>query len=1463
MECHGTGTPIGDPIEANAVARVFGDSGVYIGSVKPNLGHSEGASGLTSLIKAVLALENRIIPPNIKFNSPNPNIPFKSRNLIVPVEPTPWPEDGGERVSINSFGIGGANAHVVLDSARSLHAAPPAPISVAQPDTPQLLLFSANSNDSLKNMTENYQAFLEKNPDKLGDVAYTLAHGREQFAYRAFRVASPGRAGTLSAIVKAPVGARQKAPNLVMVFTGQGAQWPQMGKELIRSHPVFRTTIRCLDQHLKRAVPEAQWTIEDELLKPSRTSRLGLAEFSQPLCTAVQLALVDTLATAGIHPTAVVGHSSGEIAAAYAAGALTAEEAIVIAFFRGTAAKTQAKSGSMAAIGAGWDEVKPYLVPGVTVACENSPKSITISGDTEKVEQVVAAIKQSPPNGQEVMARLLKVDKAYHSHHMAEIGDHYQSLLVTHGVVSRGATKCSFFSSVAGKLLEDGDGLGPEYWRKNLESPVLFATAVSRILEHSIGKNAAFLEVGPHSALAGPLRQITAQVQPSNSVPYASVMSRSQHCMESLLTAYGKLHQLAVPIDLEAVIPRGSGSLLPDLPRYPWTHQDSYWFESRLSKEWRHRKHAYHDLLGARLAESTDVEPAWRNIFHLDNAPWVRDHKIIEDMVFPFSGYVALAGEAVRQVAGAEDGYALRHVIVSTALVLTEGKPTEIITTLHPHRLTDSLDSQWWWEFTVASHNGQSWNKHCTGQVRALQSALGPAEDLPPVPRALGQSKAYSIMQEAGLNYGPHFQSLEDIQAGTLDRTATATVRKQHGDESYYHMHPVTIDACLQLLSVAATKGYHDRHGMVMPTSIEHLSVRRCAADDITLLASAALSRLGAITGTAHCSANGETVLQMSGARLSPVPGEGDADSRDTHTTARYEWGPHVDFMDLTKLVQTPAGVSPFSGILAELTQLCIAYSQRRLADITTELPHMQLYSSWIQRQGASIDGKIRGMKDWELFNKANALVQSLSMTPVAAVALAMLKVLGSTTSVARGQLSPFDILLSDDTLTKVDALKDEYDISPLLARLAHSKPNLRILELGAGTGAATSANLEALSHEGGVVRYSSYTFADSQSGMLVAAKERFRDQPNMQYAALDIRKDLAEQDFRDQQFDLVIASNVLHTTGSLAQSLANVRSLLRPGGILVLQELWPDSKWINFICGILPSWWTGAADGRHDEPYVDLARWETELKAAGFDAPATVSSELSNTMVVRPASAPTPHSALTLLTLDASASASIDAVATSLEKRGHMIQRHVLGDAIPADQDVIAFLDIDAPFFDNLDEARYEAFKNLTSNIGKGGVFWVTRPSQSGPCRDPAYAQVLGAARTIRTELGVDFATCEVDVSPAGGLAGDRIADVFARFHARREGEEGVDFEYAIGEDGAVCVGRFYPFALADELVSTEASDRVVLETERAGLLSALKWARRSSEPLKGDQVEVQTYSAGLNFRVSSTQKTVKNEGD
>jgi acyl transferase domain-containing protein len=407
FECHGTGTAVGDPLETAAIANVLDRRGTYIGSVKPNVGHSEGASGITSLIKAVLALEHKTIPPNINFSTPNPKIPFEKAKLQVPVEPTPWPEHRRQRVSVNSFGIGGANAHVVIDSAASFNGFTSSAQEVNR-SLPNLLVFSGNSSDSLRRNATSIQEYINLNPDRTIDVAHTLGLRRDHLTHRAFSVAGKHLELSISNFQKA----RPHPPSLAFVFTGQGSQWPGVGVQLMQSFESFRRNIDMMDKVLSGLKMAPRWTIAEEIMRDIATTQIDKAEFSQPLCTAVQIGLVNLFRQWGIHPSKVVGHSSGEIAAAYAANAITAEAAIIVAYYRGQVTKLQNQPGSMAAVGLGRDHVVKYLVKGVTIACENSPQSVTLSGDTDKVTDVLASIKESSPD---TFARQLRVEMAYHS----------------------------------------------------------------------------------------------------------------------------------------------------------------------------------------------------------------------------------------------------------------------------------------------------------------------------------------------------------------------------------------------------------------------------------------------------------------------------------------------------------------------------------------------------------------------------------------------------------------------------------------------------------------------------------------------------------------------------------------------------------------------------------------------------------------------------------------------------------------------------------------------------------------------------------------------------------------------------------------------------------------------------------------------------------------------------------------
>lgn len=315
-------------------------------------------------------------------------------------------------------------------------------------------------------------------------------------------------------------------------------------------------------------------------------------------------------------------------------------------------------------------------------------------------------------------------------------------------VLRTSSTNPSFF-------LLDIDATDSRYWQSNFESPVLFNTGVANLVSyHNANSKASlvFLEIGPHSALGGPLRQILAKSFAS--YPYMSCLVRGKNGSETFLSAVGQLWIHNLQINLNRLTnPDGTARVVPDLPAYPWQHNDSFMLENRIAKEWRFRKFPKHELLGIRVTESTDGEPVFRNVLSLAHIPWIQDHNIKGDVIFPCAGHVGMVGEAARQLCeGLYTGFALRQVVIDTAMVLTESKSTEIITTVRRAPLTDALDSAWW-DFIVSSYDGTSWTKHCSGQVSALTSPplSDRAEDASKLPRLVG--KWYQALRNVGANY--------------------------------------------------------------------------------------------------------------------------------------------------------------------------------------------------------------------------------------------------------------------------------------------------------------------------------------------------------------------------------------------------------------------------------------------------------------------------------------------------------------------------------------------------------------------------------------------------------------------------------------------------------------------------------------------------------------------------------------
>lgn len=405
------------------------------------------------------------------------------------------------------------------------------------------------------------------------------------------------------------------------------------------------------------------WSIPSELLTPPETSRVNLCQYCQPLCTAVQVALTDLLASWGVKPAAVVGHSSGEIAAAYAAGHITQKDAIIAAYYRGYGAGRM-RSGAMLAVGLGPGEareriggMREFIEGRVGVACHNSVKSVTLSGEVDAVERVTEELVS-----QGVFAKLLDTGgRAYHSHITKEggLGDIYENQLRKYpSMLKKQRGDVVMVSSVTGKAVDGKVSFDSGYWRKNMESPVLFLEALTEVLSMPSMKNNTVLEIGPHSALAGPIKHIRQSLHPNTRLsPYFPSLVRNKDDVESMLKLAGNLFVSGYPVDLEQVnltalehiTPLANNSelangttfktptttltprrnrIVHNMPNYHWNYTKHFWKESRSSSEIRHRKYPRHDLLGARVAGGSAIDALWRNVFRLMDVPWIKDHVV-------------------------------------------------------------------------------------------------------------------------------------------------------------------------------------------------------------------------------------------------------------------------------------------------------------------------------------------------------------------------------------------------------------------------------------------------------------------------------------------------------------------------------------------------------------------------------------------------------------------------------------------------------------------------------------------------------------------------------------------------------------------------------------------------------------------------------------------------------------------
>src|SRR5262245_3978605 len=581
IETHGTGTSLGDPIEVEALASVFGQTEEQnrrcaLGAVKTNIGHLESAAGIAGLIKVALCLQNESIPPNLHFRELNPNISLENTPFIIPTESHPWPSGKEPRYAgVSSFGIGGANAHVIVEEAFQNRVPGDEESKERESDRAQLLPFSARSQEALQAFAKRYRDFLEENRSdvSLQDICYNASLRRTHHNHRLALVGRSGNelakildsflAGESSSNVRIGNKNPEGRARLVFVFPGQGSQWLGMGRELLREEPIFRRSLEECDEAIKA---EAEWSLLEEMNADAETSNLYQIDVIQPVIFAIQISLAALWKSWGIRPDAVAGHSMGEVAAAYVSGALSLKDAVRVICRRSKLMKRLSGKGAMGYVELSIKEVQEELrgyEDRLSIAVSNGPRSTVISGDPKALAEALSIFES-----RDIFCRMVKANVASHS---PQVDCLLKELLESLSEIEPKVGAVPVYSTVTGEKI-DGDRFDAGYWVKNLKQPVLFYDALGRMYEdgHSI-----FVELSPHPILLQSIEQGLRHFGKEAIALPSLVKERDER--ETMLGSLGALYALGQPVDFGKLYLKRSQKV--SLPSYPW-QRERYWIES-------------------------------------------------------------------------------------------------------------------------------------------------------------------------------------------------------------------------------------------------------------------------------------------------------------------------------------------------------------------------------------------------------------------------------------------------------------------------------------------------------------------------------------------------------------------------------------------------------------------------------------------------------------------------------------------------------------------------------------------------------------------------------------------------------------------------------------------------------------------------------------------------------------------
>ncbi|KAL8949407.1 MAG: hypothetical protein Q9222_004476 [Ikaeria aurantiellina] len=1445
VEAHGTGTKIGDTIEIDALGNAFRNSRdtkgpLHIGAVKTNVGHLEGASGMAGLIKAILVLEKGVIPPNANFERLNPRIDAEFLKVSFPPNAIPWPHHGLRRASINSFGFGGSNCHIVLDDAchylhdRDLpgihttewlppnlldkglvclpHSCQALPgICTEQAEsmislkTPKLLLFSSTDEAGVKRIASQYQQHLNKvlhqdinHVAYINDLAYTLDTCRSMLAWKSHVIVERSNdLKNLAARVSSPVCASTGVPRLAFVFTGQGAQWFAMGRELLH-YPVFASSVEAAERYNRS---------------------LGCIWSAK-----------------GIVPAAVVGHSSGEIAAAYCAGAISRESAWRISYFRGQVSATLpgkcSKKGGMLAVGLSAEEVEPFLrtVNGycssskLTIACYNSRRSITVSGNAEQIN-----LLKSNLDGSGIFSRKLRVPIAYHSGQMNCVAGEYLDLLGQLDL-DHSKPRLPMASTVTGRIISPEDLAQGEYWVQNMCSAVQFRDAVKTLcqrkkpfLTKKLDKshlNAVFVshlvEIGPTAALQGPTMDCVKECRPGAEIPYYSVLHRNKSASKTFLGTVGSLHAIGIPVDIRgvndpAMRPGEARKALCDLPSYPFDHTSTYWHESRMSAGYRLRNHGHVELLGSPSPDWNPLDAQWRNVLRTDDITWAGDHRISGAFLCPGAGMIAMALEAASQIADPARqifAFELRNIVFGSALDLAAADGNmETRFSLRAPKYHQGQESAWL-SFSVYSLIADDWTEHCSGSIQtqyrssSQNGEVDDANEMEPYKhtwlaraaacdRPVDDSHMYQYLRERGIDYGPAFQRMHHILcSGRQEVIAELQIFKEtaHRTSPLRVIHPATLDAVMHSVFAAQSDGGTKDIGTEVPTAIRNMWISHDGLNgdsEDSIMITTGLQDTTPLLTTSSTLAFDTSLnslrIAIDGLEMSTV----DIPSSSTQLAPNESqvWCRIQDLIDVDLLTPELTStwlseshgkgrrepVDLFQDIHKLLSSTILGLNGTAYGTCVHDWEkHMQRYSEWLGWQ-ASKDNLPLTTED-----PAQAIVGLRErVRKQGPVGLLYSEVADHLEDFISGKADIRQLLYGSDLVK--DFYKEQTKMSLCYGKLqqylsssAIKRSNMRILEVGAGTGVFTEIILGALASkkddnaQSGL--FDHYDFTDISPAFFENARILFSTfQSQMDFKILDIENVVVDPVHDGQLYDLIVAANVLHVTKNINNPLRNLRRRLKSGGKLVIHETTtPDDIKIGFVFGLLKEWWLASEPDRRLSPLRTERQWDLLLKENGFSGTDLVFPDFEN-KICHQSSIMISTAVTEIGSTDCGPEVAIIAdkdlplqqsVARTLQKRlleernctASMLSVQEAAQGLSPNIIRIVLLELDSPMLQTLDSSGLSVLKAFFASSNQ--IFWITHGGGSGGT-NPGYGMINGFARAMRLERNdLKLATLALEVS-------------------------------------------------------------------------------------------------------------------